>query len=52
MDHCAVAVEVFGNARSGVILTDSAFASRRSWTADICIDLDGHKLVIEYDGAY
>lgn len=52
LDHHAAAVEVFGVARSGVILRDEAFTSRRSWSADISADLDGCTLVVEYDGAY
>ncbi|SFN27109.1 Probable Zinc-ribbon domain-containing protein [Saccharopolyspora antimicrobica] len=52
LDHHAVASEIFGAARSGVLLRDDAFTSRKSWTADICVDLGGLTLVIEYDGAY
>jgi hypothetical protein len=52
LEHHAAAVEVFGAARSGAILRDEAFASRRSWTTDISVDIDGRTLVVEYDGAY
>ena len=33
-------------------MRDKAFTSRTSWRPDINIDVDGHALVIEYDGAY
>ncbi len=52
LDHYEAAKERFGAARSGVIVRDQAFTSRTSWTADISLDVDGHALVIEYDGAY
>ena len=52
LDHHAAAVEVFGNARSGVIMQDEAFTTRMSWTTDISVSINGHTLVIEYDGAY
>ncbi|MEE2060398.1 helix-turn-helix domain-containing protein [Rhodococcus artemisiae] len=50
--HHAAAIEVFGNARSGITMTDEAFTSRRSWTTDISVDHQGATLVIEYDGVY
>ena len=52
LDHHAAAVEVFGNARSGVIMQDEAFTTRLSWTTDISVNVNGYTLVIEYDGAY
>lgn len=50
--HHASAEEVFSGARSGVTLRDPAFTTRKSWSADISVDLDGRTLVIEYDGSY
>lgn len=52
LDHHAAAADVFGRARSGVIVRDKAFTSRTSWRTDVDVDVDGHALVIEYDGAY
>lgn len=52
LEHHAAASAVLGAARSGVTLRDEAFTSRKTWTADISVDIDGHLLVIEYDGAY
>lgn len=52
LDHHAAAVDVFGNARSGVVVKNEAFASRKSWTTDISVDVNGCTLVIEYDGVY
>jgi hypothetical protein len=48
----AAAEEVFTGVRSGAVLRADAFSTRRSWTADICVDADDGILVIEYDGAY
>ncbi|WP_225989509.1 zinc-ribbon domain-containing protein [Rhodococcus erythropolis] len=50
--HFAAAEEVFGDARSGSVLRDDAFTSRRSWTVDISVTVDGRSVVMEYDGAY
>ena len=52
LDHHATAVEVFGNARSGVALRHEAFTTRLSWTTDISVSVNGHTLVIEYDGVH
>jgi hypothetical protein len=52
LKHHAAAVELFGNARSGITMTNDAFISRRSWTTDISIDHRGATVVIEYDGVY
>lgn len=51
LDHHLAATETFGAARSGVLLRNDDFTSRNSWTVDICINIDGLTLVIEYDGA-
>ncbi|QUQ64561.1 zinc-ribbon domain-containing protein [Kutzneria sp. CA-103260] len=48
----AAATELFGKARSGITVRDTAFTSRRSWTVDISVDVGEHKVGIEYDGAY
>ncbi|MEH0110668.1 zinc-ribbon domain-containing protein [Tersicoccus sp. MR15.9] len=50
--HHAAAAEVFPGARSGALIRDEAFETRKSWTADISADVDGRTVVIEYDGAY
>ncbi|MFI2562614.1 zinc-ribbon domain-containing protein [Paenarthrobacter sp. NPDC018779] len=50
--HLAAAKKAFTGVRSGRVLRDARFTTRRSWTADISADLDGQTLVIEYDGAY
>jgi hypothetical protein len=52
LDHHAAAVEVFGNARSGVAMRHKAFTTRKAWTTDISVDSNGTTLVIEYDGVY
>ena len=52
LEHYAAAVEVFGNARSGITMTDDAYTTRSSWTTDISVDHEGLTVVIEYDGAY
>jgi hypothetical protein len=52
LDHHAAAADVFAGARSGAVVRDRAFTSRTSWSTDINVDVDGHALVIEYDGAY
>jgi hypothetical protein len=52
LDHHSSADEVFGHARSGITIRHPAFTSRKSWTTDISVDVDGRSLVIEYDGAY
>jgi hypothetical protein len=52
LDHHAAAVEVFGSARSGVVMRHKAFTTRASWTTDISVSVNGHPLVIEYDGVY
>jgi hypothetical protein len=51
LDHHAAAEEVFGAARSGAVLRHEAFATRKSWTADISVSVDGLTVVVEYDGA-
>ncbi|WP_227008235.1 zinc-ribbon domain-containing protein [Pseudarthrobacter sp. AB1] len=50
--HHAAAEAAFSGARSGAILRDSVFQTRKSWSADISAVVGGHTLVIEYDGAY
>jgi hypothetical protein len=50
--HHAAAEERFPGARSGAVLRDRAFTTRKSWSADISVDIAGHLLVVEYDGAY
>ena len=52
LDHHRAAMEVFGRARSGVILRDKHFQTRASWTTDISVKTGDHYLIIEYDGAY
>ena len=52
LDHHAAAVELFGNARSGVIMRDEAFTTRKSWATDISVNVNGYTVVIEYDGVY
>lgn len=52
LEHHAAAQEAFGAARSGATLRHDAFTTRRSWTTDISVELDGRTLVMEYDGAY
>ncbi|WP_086820188.1 zinc-ribbon domain-containing protein [Allokutzneria sp. NRRL B-24872] len=52
LEHHAAAMAALGAARSGIMLRDKAFTSRKTWTADISVDVDGQLLVIEYDGAY
>lgn len=48
----AAAVAVFGAAESGVRVESADFISRRWWTVDIAAEIDGAKIVIEYDGGY
>ncbi|ABG99854.1 conserved hypothetical protein (plasmid) [Rhodococcus jostii RHA1] len=50
LEHHAPAVEVFGNARSGITMTDAAYTTRESWTTDISVDHEALTVVIEYDG--
>lgn len=50
--HHAAAEQRFPGARSGAVLRDKAFTTRKSWTADISADIGGRRLVVEYDGAY
>lgn len=50
--HHAAAEERFPGARSGAILRDKAFTTRKSWSADISVNVGGRLLVVEYDGAY
>jgi hypothetical protein len=50
--HHAAAEERFPGARSGAVLRDKAFTTRKSWSADISVDVGGRLLVVEYDGAY
>ena len=46
------ALRVFGNARSNLSVRDARFSATRPWSTDILVELGGHNLVIEYDGAY
>lgn len=50
--HHAAAEELFTGARSGAVLRDRAFTTRKSWSADISVEVDGRLLVVEYDGAH
>ncbi|WP_426303155.1 zinc-ribbon domain-containing protein [Arthrobacter sp. R-11] len=50
--HLVAAEEMFPGARSGAVLRDKAFTTRKSWSADISFHISGQLLVIEYDGAY
>lgn len=52
LSHFRAAAEVFGSARSGMVLRDDAFTGRNTWTVDIAVDLGDRLLIIEYDGAY
>lgn len=42
--------KVFPTAESGAVLSEPEFS--HSWTADILINTDSKRVVIEYDGAY
>ncbi|BCW78905.1 zinc-ribbon domain-containing protein [Arthrobacter sp. NicSoilC5] len=50
--HHAAAEKLFPGARSGAVLREKAFTTRKSWSADISVKIDGRLLVVEYDGAY
>jgi hypothetical protein len=50
--HFQAATDVFGAARSGLVLRDGAFTGRNMWAVDIAVDLGDRLLLIEYDGAY
>ena len=52
LDHHTAASELFGKARSGLTLRDSAFTSRNVWSADIAVQLNDRTVLIEYDGSY
>lgn len=52
LDYCSAAAELFGDARSGVVLRHPAFTERSSWSADISVAIAGRPVVIEYDGSY
>ena len=52
LDHHAAIDAVIAGARSGALVTDTAFSTRRKWTIDVLADLDGRQIAIEYDGAY
>jgi hypothetical protein len=46
------ALDLFGNARSGISVRNSQFTSPRPWSIDILVDVGSHRIAIEYDGAY
>jgi hypothetical protein len=50
--HHAAAEERFSGARSGVVLREKAFTTRKAWSADISAQIGDRLLVMEYDGAY
>jgi hypothetical protein len=50
--HYAAAGAVFGAAKSGTLLREQAFATRKSWTVDILVSATAGSVAIEYDGAY
>ena len=46
LDHHTAASELFGKARSGLTLRDSAFTSRNVWSADIAVQLNDRTVLI------
>ncbi|BBX69242.1 hypothetical protein MPSYJ_27030 [Mycolicibacterium psychrotolerans] len=50
--YLSAATQVFGEARSGVLLRDNAFSTRAVWSADIIVEVNGRAAAIEYDGSY
>jgi len=52
LDHFAAATEVFGEARSGVVVREKEFNWRKQWSLDIALHVAKHKVAIEYDGSY
>ncbi|WP_142061272.1 zinc-ribbon domain-containing protein [Pseudarthrobacter sp. B4EP4b] len=50
--HFAAAEDRFPGARSGAILRDKAFTTRKAWSADISAQIGDRLLVVEYDGAH
>jgi hypothetical protein len=50
--HHAAAVEVFGLAESGALLSYDSFVSRGAWRVDISLLFHGGMVVVEYDGVY
>lgn len=50
--HFAAAKEVFKGVRSGANLRSKEFSTRKNWSADIYVKVDGRGLIVEYDGAY
>lgn len=52
LSHYDAAQELFMDVRSGAVLRSPMFESKASWTADICMTINGYSLVVEYDGAY
>lgn len=52
LDYHTAATELFGQARSGILLRDTAFTSRTVWSADIAVQMNARTVLIEYDGSY
>jgi len=52
LDYHTAATELFGQARSGILLRDNAFTSRAVWSADITVQVNDRTVLIEYDGSY
>lgn len=52
LEHLEAAGKVFEKVRSGALIRDPAFTTRKSWTVDILVGNRGAGVAIEYDGAY
>lgn len=50
MRYFEAAKRLFGDVRSGARFDDPSFSNR--WSVDISMTYEGHKVAIEYDGAY
>jgi hypothetical protein len=50
--HHSAAETAFPGAKSGAILRDAAFKTRKSWSVDISATIEDKRVVMEYDGAY
>lgn len=52
LQHMDAAETLFESVKSGAVVREPSFSTRKQWSVDILVEHRGTKVVVEYDGAY
>lgn len=52
LKHLDEATALFESAKSGAVVIDLSFSTRKQWSVDILVEHQGAMVAVEYDGAY